>query len=295
MRAALAWLLLAVVLAAPLPARPQGLVIEVVDLAYRKAAEVLTVLQPLVKPEGSVSALGNQLVIRATPRQLAEVRKVLALVDKRPRRLLVTVSQDADLVRGRSGAGLRGTVGGSDAAVMLPGEPGSPRTAEAARAQAIEARVYGSQSAAAERAGRSVQVLEGNSAFVATGASTPLPTRQTVVGPGGTRVIESTRYVGVLAGFHVRPRTRGDEVTVEISASGDQFAARDPATREGLAPPGAVDVRRLDTVVTGRLGEWIDLGGVDRELLRGEEGSAWRSRDAATQTRRWYLKVDALQ
>jgi hypothetical protein len=294
MRATLVWLLLAMALAVPLPVRPQGSVIEVVDLAHRKAAEVLPVLQPLVEPGGSVSALGNQLVIRATPRQLAEVRKVLALVDKRPRRLLVTVSQDADLARARSGAELRGTVGGRDATVTLPGEPGGPRAAEAARAQALEARVYRSQSAAAERVGRSVQVLDGNSAFVATGASAPLPTRLTVVGPGGTRVIESTRYVDALAGFHVRPRTRGDEVTVEISASGDRFAAHDPATREGLAPPGTVDVQRLDTVVTGRLGEWIDLGGADRELLRGEEGSAWRSRDAAAGTRRWYLKVEAL-
>lgn len=294
MRAALALLVLAVALAVPQPARSQGRVLEVVDLAYRKAAEVLPVLQPLVEPGGSVSALGNQLVIRATPRQLAEVRKVLALVDKRPRRLLVTVSQDADLARGRSGAELRGTVGGGNAAVTLPGEPGPPRAGAAAGAQAIEARAYRSQSAAAERAGQSVQVLEGNSAFVAAGASVPLRSRQTVVGPGGARVIESTRNVDALAGFHVRPRTRGDEVTVEISASRDQFAARDPATAEGLAAPGMVNVQRFDTVVSGRLGEWIELGGVDSDTRADEDGLAWRSREAAAEVRRWYLKVEVL-
>ncbi len=294
MRRALSRLALCAALAAPLCVHSQGTALEVVDLAYRKPAEVLPVLQPLVEPGGSVSALGNQLVIRATPRQMAEVRRVLALVDKRPRRLVVTVTQDAELTRSRSGAEVRGAAGGPGAAVSLPGEPGVPPPGAGAATQGAQARVYRSQSGAAGHAVQSVQVLEGNSAFVAAGASVPSHSRQTVAGPGGNRVIEYAGRVDVLAGFLVRPRTSGDAVTVEISASRDRFAARDPATRESVLPPGTVSVQRFDTVVSGRLGEWIELGGVGTGAQAGEEGISWRSRDAAAESRRWYLKVEEL-
>lgn len=68
MRGALSSLALVAVLAAPLAAHPEGTALEVLDLAYRKAGGVLPVLQPLVEGGGLVSALGNQLAIRATAR-----------------------------------------------------------------------------------------------------------------------------------------------------------------------------------------------------------------------------------
>ena len=143
-------------------------------------------------------------------------------------------------------------------------------------------------------------MLEGNDAFIATGASAPVDSRRVITGPGGTRVIESTRYVDALAGFHVRPRTSGDRVTVEIAGSRDQFAARDQAGRgpggsDSFAPPGTVDVQRYDTVVSGRLGEWIELGGITGGVERDEDGVSYRSRDAARDARRWYLKVEELR
>ncbi len=293
-------LLFAVVLAVPLPARPQATVLEVVDLAYRNAAEVVLILKPLVGPEGSVSALNNQLVIRATPRNMAEIRKVLAAIDKRPRRLLVTVSQDVDFSRSRSGAEVRGTVGGDNASVTLPGKPGPQPPGAAVGAGGAQARVYNSQSAGAERSGQSVQVLEGNNAFIATGASAPISNRQVITGPGGTRVIESTQFVDALAGFNVRPRTNGDRVTIEIAGSRDQFAARDQAGRDfggrdSFSPPGTVNVQRYDTVVSGRLGDWIELGGISGGAQFDEDGVSYRSRDASRDARRWYIKVEELR
>jgi hypothetical protein len=297
-RVAAALLLLAVVIVVPLRARAQATVLEVVDLAYRNAAEVVPILKPLVGPEGSVSAINKQLVIRATPRNMAEIRKVLAAIDKRPRRLLVTVSQDVDFSRNRSGAEVRGTVSGDNASVTLPGKPGpQPPGAAAGGAQA---RVYSSQSAGAERSGQSVQVLEGNNAFIATGASAPINNRQVITGPGGTRVIESTQFVDALAGFNVRPRTTGDRVTIEIAGSRNQFAARDQAGRDlggrdSFSPPGTVNVQRYDTVVSGRLGEWIELGGITGGAQFEEDGVSYRSRDASRDARRWYIKVEELR
>lgn len=287
-------LALLMVLGAPAGAAAQATVLEVVDLAYRNATEVIPVLQPLVGPEGSVSAIGNQLVIRATPRRMGEIRKVLAAVDKRPRRLVVTVGQDADFGRGQAGVEAAGKLDSGGASVTLPGKPGAAPPGAVVGTQGAGARVYNSQSASAERGGGSVQVLEGNSAFIATGTSAPVTRREAAVGPGGARLTESTRYVDAVTGFHVRPRTSGERVTVEISASGDRFVPRDQSGGNGFAPPGTVAVQRFDTVVSGRLGEWIALGGVSGGAQLDEQGSTWRSRDATRESRRWYIRVDAL-
>jgi len=250
----------------------QTTVLEVIDLKYRNAQEVLPVLQPFVARTGSISALNNQLIVRTTPQNLAELRKILDGIDRRPRRLMITVSQDVDLASLDRGASLTGTIAGENAAITLPGGTGQAK-----------ARVYSSQSAGAQRGGQTVQVLEGNAAFIRVGESAPITTRQVIQTPLGPRAVESTQLREANSGFYARPRTNGDRVTVEISAGREQF------TNSGT---GATDVRRVATVVSGRLGEWIDLGGSSQSGVRDESGTVFRSSDAARDRRRTYLMVE---
>lgn len=252
----------------------QSTVLEVIDLKYRNAQEVLPVLQPFVAREGSISALNNQLIVRTTPQNLAELRKILDGIDKRPRRLKITVSQDVDLSATGRGASVAGTIGGDNAAVTVPGAPGRAQT-----------RVYSSQSAGAERGGQTVQVLEGNIAFIRVGESVPITTRQTLT-PLGPRAIESTQFRDATSGFYARPRTSGDRVTVEIAGNRDRFT--NPAT-------GATSIQRFDTVVSGRLGEWIELGGSTQRGETDESGIAYRSSEARRDERRLYLKVEEVR
>jgi Bacterial type II/III secretion system short domain len=253
-------------------AAAQSTVLEVIDLKYRNAQEVLPVLKPFVAREGSISALNNQLIVRTTPQNLAELRKILDGIDKRPRRLVITVTQDVDLSASGRGASVAGTIGGDNAAVTVPGAPGRAET-----------RVYSSQSAGAERGGQTVQVLEGNIAFIRVGQSAPITTRQIIQTPQGPRVIDSTQFRDATSGFYARPRTSGERVTVEIAGNRDQFT--NPAT-------GAASIQRFDTVVSGRLGEWIELGGSTQSREVDESGIAYRSSEARRDERRLYLKVE---
>jgi len=267
-------------------ATAQQTVLEVIDLKYRDAQEVLPVLQPFVAKEGSISALNNQLIVRTTPRNLTELRKILDSIDKRPRRLVITVSQDVDLsARGKRGE-IAGTIGGDSDSVTLPGGPARPGQGPAIGDRRAEARVFNSQSAATERGGQTVQVLEGNTAFIRIGQSAPIITRQIIQTPQGPRAIDSTRYRDAASGFYARPRTNGDQVTVEISGSRDKFT--DPAT-------GAANIQRFDTVVSGRLGEWIELGGSTQSREAEESGIVYRSSEASRDERRLYLKVEEIR
>lgn len=263
----------------------QQSVLEVIDLKYRNAQEVLPILQPFVGREGSVSALNNQLIVRTTPQNLAELRKILDSIDRRPRRLMITVSQDVDLSARRSGASASGTIGSDDVSVTAPRRPGGGGQGAGVSSDRAEARIYNSQSAGAERGGQTVQVLEGNTAFIRIGQSAPVTTRQIIQTPTGPRVIDSTQFRDATSGFYARPRTNGDRVTIEIAGNRDQFT--NPAT-------GAANIQRVDTVVSGRLGEWIELGGSTQSREFDESGITYRSSQAGRDQRRWYLKVEEL-
>ena len=99
-------------------------VLEVIDLHYRNAQEVLPLLQSFIAKQGSISALDNRLVVRTTPQNLAELKKILAGIDRRPRQLKVTVTQDADRTASARRGEITGTIGNHDASVTLPGQPG---------------------------------------------------------------------------------------------------------------------------------------------------------------------------
>ena len=128
----------------------------------------------------------------------------------------------------------------------------------------IDARLWDAQGTRSERSGQMVQTVEGGRAFIQVGRSLPLPLRQAVIGPGGVVVEESVVYRDVGSGFFAVPRVNGDRVTLEISQQAESFS---PAAR------GAIESQRLTTTVTGRLGEWIQLGGVSRQASGGGIGT----------------------
>ena len=69
---------------------------------------------------------------------------------------------------------------------------------------------------------------------------------------------QSTSYRDVTSGFYATARVSGDLVTLEISSRQQAYRPRDET----------IDTKGATSVVTGRLGEWIELGAV-REAQSG--------------------------
>ena len=78
----------------------------------------------------------------------------------------------------------------------------------------------------------------------------------------------------------------GDRVTLEIGTS-----------RERLSTPetGAVRGQQVSTVVSGRLGEWMEIGGTTQSMEREEGELLGRSRDARRHDSRVLLRVEEMQ
>jgi len=258
------------------------LVAEVIPLRYRMLEQVLPVIQPLVPPPGTASGVSGNLVLRTTPANLVEIKRVLATIDRLPRRLLITVRQDAD--RSTAAESASGSASISTDSRRLGSTPGRGAVQGSASAQ-----VYSTQSNANDRHTQQVHVLEGAEASISVGASVPVVTRSAAYDGRGNRVIdrsvEIVEYRDILSGFTVRPQLAGDRVMLQITPQHDTPA------RYGR---GSTNVQRVSTSVSGQLGEWIEIGAVVRGSAYESGSSSYRTSVASGDNRQILIKVEEL-
>lgn len=238
--------------------------LEVITLQHRNAQDVLPIIQPLLDQDDVARGMNNKLILRTSPRNLAEIRKLLEQIDTAPRSLKITVMQNVDSETVRRLTEVSGNIGlGGDARIGMRGGRGEGGlTVEAGQgADRARARVYSTRSLDADKKTQQIQVLEGGRARISVGQAVPVTQRQVVRSPWKTQVIEDTQYREVSSGFYVVPRLNGDRVTLEISAQNDMLSP-------GSANQPATTVQQMTTTVSGRLGEWLVLG----ETLQQAEG-----------------------
>ncbi len=270
----------------------QAMVLEVIPLGYRTADQVIPVIQPMLAPGGTISGLQNQLVVRTTPENLAEIRRILATVDSMPRKLLISVRQDAQATRNERGGEISGRIGNDNARVVVPGsgEREGGRVVIRQGDDRVTGRVFDTTTAGNERGTQTVQALEGREAFVAVGQSAPVTQREvrrTVVnGRVVEQVVDSTQYRDANTGFFVLPRVSGNMVTMEISPQRESF------TRGGS---GTVQTQRMVTSVSGRLGEWMEIGGVSQSASGQQSVLLGRTTSSASDQRSVWVRIEELR
>lgn len=268
----LALLCIILLLSAPVLAAQQ---VEVIELRHRTVEEVLPVLEPLVEPGGVLSGMNGHLVVRTSPGNLQELRKVLSAIDRPARQLVIRVSQNRETSRRQRSLGVSGTVDvGDNVRVVAPGGNTAGGTGVEVRGGGSGAGVYGRdvRRDASDGADQFVRVMDGSEAFIRIGRSLAVPFRRDLMRPGGVRASQEVVYIDIGQGFAAVPRLSGDRVTIEISPQFDSLAGRG---RD-------VETQSLSTTVSGRLGEWIELGG---GTSRADESTGSLTGVAAQHTR----------
>ena len=84
---------------------------EIVPLRHRTTEQVIPSLQPLVEPGGVLSGMGDQLIIKASRRNLEQIRQALSAIDRPLRRLLIRVSQTREVESRQQGVQVSGDAG----------------------------------------------------------------------------------------------------------------------------------------------------------------------------------------
>jgi hypothetical protein len=248
-------LLLVFLLCVPVLAAQQ---VEIIELRHRVVEDVLPVLTPLLEPGGTMSGMNGHLVVRTSSANLEELRKVLAVIDRPPRQLIIRVSQNRDAMVRQRDVDVSGRVRIGEGVDIV-----SPRTSRYGgsgveiHGGGSSASVYGRDTRRSTQSGADqfVRVMDGSEAFIRIGSSLAVPFRQVAVRSEGVRVSEGVVYVDVGQGFYALPRLAGERVSIEIRPFSDSLAGH------GLD----VETQELSTTVTGRVGEWIELGGSSQQ------------------------------
>jgi hypothetical protein len=246
---------------------------ELIQLNYRTAEDVLPVVQAALDGQGKVSTYGNQLVINASAEKIQEVRDLLQQLDTAPRRLLISVDTNESSFQDRDGYRVDGSVSAGDAEVIAGRGEVHGRDQVRVIRRSTDSRSGGTQQ---------VQATEGYPALIQVGQSVPLT--NTSVGPYG-QVYQNTQYRNVTQGFYVTASLTGDVVHVSISSNND---------RVNRHQPGVIDVQSTDTRVSGRLGEWIPLGGVSQSSQGDDSGFLRQQSTRGANDMSMRIKVEAL-
>lgn len=157
--------------------------LEIIALRHRTADQVLPALRGLLEPGGTLSGQGNQIFVRASPDNLADIRRALDAIDRPLRRLQISVRFDDAVEAASQGVEASGRI--------------SNRGARA------EVRAHDARTTSTERVDQRIQVLEGGRAFISTGQSTP--------------ILQGTVIRETATGFETVPRLAGERVMLDIA------------------------------------------------------------------------------
>lgn len=127
-----------------------------------------------------------------------------------------------------------------------------------------------------------VQASEGKPALVQFGQSIPITSTST---DGFGRIQSDTEYRNVSQGFYVTASVTGDTVHLDISTNNDRMSQE---------RPDVVKVQSTDTTVSGKLGEWITLAGVNQQSQSERSASTLTYSTQRGENMTLRVKVDAL-
>jgi type II secretory pathway component GspD/PulD (secretin) len=234
--------------------------LELIQLQHRTAQELIPALQPLIAPGGALSGQDYKLFVRTSSANLAEIRQVVAQLDRAQRQLLVSVRTATRQEIEREGVAVAGELSTRGGRAQVSG---------------VDAN---------ERANRgdvaSVAVLEGNAAMIDNGSSVPIVTA--VIGGGGRRPFlgAQTEYHDLPNGFLVTPRVTGETVILDIQQRSDALRG------------GRIETQQVQTQVSGRVGAWISLGGVTSSSTTTQRSLGGRNYATQSDDRSVWVKVE---
>lgn len=237
--------------------------VQVIQLEHRAASEVVPLIKPLLDSDVSLVADGFRLLVRGTPDQTEQTRKLVAQLDKAPQTLRLTLRT----TRGDSSQAAGGSIQGH-------------ATTDGAQGRV---HIYSTENDDEGTTVQHVRVTEGHPAYVHNDLQIPIVARAGFVGRRGAGYSERREHKTIPDGFYVLATVHGDTVTVRLAAH--------KATLTGKER-GSVNTAGITTTVTGPLGRWLSVGGVSREISRHGDGTVYSTQQRRNTDLSWELKAD---
>jgi hypothetical protein len=261
--------------------------IEVIELRHNLLQDVLPVIRPLMGEGETLTGMNNQLIVKAPPERVRQIRELLNEIDRPPRRLIVTVSKQGDMSRYSHGYSTAADIHAGDGNITVrPGTPGRETASAGIESGDTHARIgmHDRRAQGGRTLGQHVQVMEGRRAWINAGVQVPVRSREGYISGGVPYERRSITYHDVRSGFYVVPRISGGIVTLEILQHDDRPGEH----------PRTFRTQSTGTTVSGRLGEWIDLGGLGNTESDSRRDIGQASSSGMTGGQQIWVKVECV-
>jgi len=244
-----------------------------IAVKYTAPEQLVAVIKPYLSEGSSVSAYHNQLILNATPEELAKTQQLLQQLDQAGRQLLVSVRTDGTGSASASALDIDTVIKSGDTVITNKDRVG--HTTESRTTVRIQNR----QGTSTSGGNQSVRATEGMPAYISTGMAAPV--QSYTIGPDGRRYYQQD-YLEAAAGFYATTWVNGNTVRVSIDQGNDRLQGRSIATQQ------------LRTEVSGALGEWLPIGTVGGTARQQSSGIGSLGQSSQAQSTQLYLKVEAL-
>jgi type II secretory pathway component GspD/PulD (secretin) len=262
--------------------------ISTIQLQHRPAEDVIPIIEPMLGADDGISGQGFKIFLRSSPQTLARVREMVEDLDIPAKILQVSVFQGSARDLGELGISADVQIESGDASVDIGNgrdndvDAGGSVTYSTSDGS-VSLNGISTQKSLRDNPIHQVRVTEGAEAYIETGERVPYfyGAWKGRRGYGG-----SIEYEDAMTGFYVLPRIRGDNVILEVSPFKSSQSNTDGDN---------IDTQSAGTTVTGRIGEWLLVGGITEQL---EQTQSVTGTTIATQSRDdtgIWVKADLVQ
>jgi type II secretory pathway component GspD/PulD (secretin) len=247
--------------------------VDVIKVQYRRAAELVPIVQTLLSNEGTVtvSERTNSLVVVGTPEAIQRVHAYLERFDQPVEQVRIRVRFDTTGADEERAVAIRGRYSSDDLSVATGGK----------RRDGVDISVADRERRQKSYSESFVVAMSGSPAFIITGKEIPYRSRSPFFNryaPGGG----TTTWQNVESGFEVTPTIVGDTVHLKIV----------PRLAYDDRKDGVIRFFAAQTELTAPLGQWVEIGGADEhqnEIIKEILSQRTGGEDTATSM---YLMVE---
>ena len=251
--------------------------LQIIDLKNRPADEIIPVIKPMLKPNDAITGTGYQLFLRTDAKTLEEVTRLLQVMDKAPRNLVIKVRNNLESNSKSTDINTSANYEVIDDVRVVVGD-NPPRD------NGAEVRVNSNKNTTNRNTEHMIRVIEGGKAFITAGEIRPYEHRTIIRHRNGVSVYDSVDYQDVTSGFYVTPRLTGNN-NVSLQVQPHYRTISDKRS-------GTVDVQEVDTTLETKLGEWVQIGGIDTDENSKDSGILSTSSNSGSKQSAIFVKVE---
>lgn len=250
------------------------------------AQGLISTIAPLYAGQAKFTAKNNSLIVKAPENILNEIEQLLKELDKPLHNLIIEVSSSLDGFDNYQQDSIEGRIKIGDDAVISSRAPQNDNpnvSVQYGKNGSVIKTTHTRRSRTRNNPDNfKVRTVEGSWAFIQTGQLVPYYSSNYRGQRYYPPLQNSVELADVTSGFEVYPTLNGDQVTLKVRPKNRSMS------REY---PDRINTRSVDTVVSGRLDQWIYLGGAINQTNEQSSGTLYSTKRHSDLDMNYRIKV----